>query len=103
MPDAYYGSDDRPAEPTDLGVFSGVVKSFCHINGYGFISCGELRAAGHEKDPFLHRSQIRCFSPVSVGFSFGFSSDSLLQPSFGGLLFWARLRFVLSRGFLVGC
>ena len=39
---------------------------------------------------------IHCFSPVSVGFSFGHGSDSLLQPCFGGLLFWARSRFVAS-------
>ena len=46
------------AQGTDLGHFAGAVKSYCPDNGYGFVTSAELRALGHERDAFLHKSQV---------------------------------------------
>lgn len=41
-----------------LGTFSGRIKSFSPLNGYGFIECPELRVHGYQ-DAFLHHSQLQ--------------------------------------------
>lgn len=60
-------SDGKP--DVELGSFMGVIKSFSHETGYGFISCAALRAQGQQRDVFVHHLQIQGLK-VSFGVRF---------------------------------
>eukprot|EP00933_Yihiella_yeosuensis_P084253 TRINITY_DN9867_c0_g2_i2.p1 TRINITY_DN9867_c0_g2~~TRINITY_DN9867_c0_g2_i2.p1 ORF type:complete len:287 (+),score=69.29 TRINITY_DN9867_c0_g2_i2:71-931(+) len=44
-----------------LGDYNGFIKSFNDKNGYGFISCDDLKADGYNNDCFLHHAQLGGF------------------------------------------
>lgn len=41
-----------------IGTYTGWVKSFNENNGYGFISCEDLKKEGYNNDVFLHHAQL---------------------------------------------
>jgi len=53
--------DGRPDEQEILGHFRGIIKSFNHMSGYGFIHCDQLRSKGFNNDVFLHHQALESF------------------------------------------
>jgi len=41
-----------------IGTYTGMIKSFNEANGYGFISCEDLKKEGYHNDVFLHHAQL---------------------------------------------
>jgi len=52
------GSTGIPFGYQILGEFVGTIHAYDEVKGFGFVTCDDLRKAGHTKDPFLLRSQL---------------------------------------------
>ena len=61
-----------------IGEYEGIIKSFNHMQGYGFIACSTLMAQGFN-DVFLHQKQLNGFD-VGNHVSFAATLNARGQP-----------------------